>query len=750
MRTKETPRRALKREKQPLKALFSRKYLHKLLRFAALSTLTAALSRGVLPLSCRPFGVGFAGALGGGPDGAAGLLGVLLGTFPLSTTPMRYVAAALMVFSANAACFDRKISHSPLFRPVVCAIATALTGFLYLSGGRWTRATLMGLGQETALTALTCLMTQELHSKNALLWLALGLTTAAGNVHPTAGAMLAALVTLFAARWGVGAGALTGGLTGLGAGLVTGGDPMLCAVLCLSGGAAGCFSNGSPLVRSLVFPITGASLGMLCGVENGWLVTLAAAFGDSVIPDRVLRRLRTWLREDSPPPSQNAAAEGVKYLLEEQSTAFRTLFRQIYDSVEQGEPTEPATVIIDRTAERLCKGCPNHKKCWKREQLVTHQTMNHALTRLLDRGTVTGEDFEVLRRQCPHFAELSSTFNEEASKYWSRRQYRSRMKNNRLAVCRQYAQLSGLLDSAARRLGEVTVMDGAAAHRCEAAAAELGCQAKCLVGRDSRGRHTLELRGEGLERLNTPKGAAAFSRALGVAMEPADVFGGQRQRLVYAQRPPLTVTTAVSTRQKREGEVSGDNGIWFRDRERVLWVILCDGMGSGAPAAGESRLLMNLLKDFLHAGIPPEDALTTLTGAMSLRGEIDGGFTTVDLLKIDLFTGKASLHKLGSAPTYLRKNGSVSRIMGHCLPVGLETDHETTPDSSYFTLKAGDVLLLVTDGITDGTSDDWLKTLLREHRGTSPYELAQSILSHPNAGREDDRTVVAVRVGNRA
>ena len=48
--------------------------------------------------------------------------------------------------------------------------------------------------------------------------------------------------------------------------------------------------------------------------------------------------------------------------------------------------------------------------------------------------------------------------------------------------------------------------------------------------------------------------------------------------------------------------------------------------------------------------------------ALALRGEEDGGFTTVDLLQIDLFSGKSAVYKLGAAPTYLRRGGVVERL----------------------------------------------------------------------------------------
>ena len=73
----------------------------------------------------------------------------------------------------------------------------------------------------------------------------------------------------------------------------------------------------------------------------------------------------------------------------------------------------------------------------------------------------------------------------------------------------------------------------------------------------------------------------------------------------------------------------------------------------------------------MKAGVEAEAALRTLNSALALRGEEEGGFTTVDLLQIDLFTGQSALYKFGAAPTYVRKGDTVSKLSGSALPAGL-------------------------------------------------------------------------------
>lgn len=101
--------------------------------------------------------------------------------------------------------------------------------------------------------------------------------------------------------------------------------------------------------------------------------------------------------------------------------------------------------------------------------------------------------------------------------------------------------------------------------------------------------------------------------------------------------------------------MSGDSGTYFKRSDGKLYVLLCDGMGSGPDANRESSLAVRLLEQFLQAGVEPRHALSTLSSALALRGEETGGFTTVDLLQVDLFSGEGQLFKLGAAPSYVKR-----------------------------------------------------------------------------------------------
>ena len=206
----------------------------------------------------------------------------------------------------------------------------------------------------------------------------------------------------------------------------------------------------------------------------------------------------------------------------------------------------------------------------------------------------------------------------------------------------------------------------------------------------------------------------------------------------------------VAARKKNGETVSGDAGTYFKRADGKLYVLLCDGMGSGPEANRESSLAVRLLEQFLQAGVEARQALVTLSSALALRGEETGGFTTVDLLQVDLFTGEGELLKMGAAPTYWKKGREVRRFTGSSLPAGLAAGAAPPPDQFSLRLSPGDCVLMVSDGVCGAEDDQWVRERLASFQGDSPKELARELITHSPQEATDDRTALVIRLERRS
>ena len=191
----------------------------------------------------------------------------------------------------------------------------------------------------------------------------------------------------------------------------------------------------------------------------------------------------------------------------------------------------------------------------------------------------------------------------------------------------------------------------------------------------------------------------------------------------------------MSTRSHREE--NGDKCIWFPGTGNDYYVLLCDGMGTGAGAARESREAAQRLEGLLRSGFPAEYALRSLNSLAVLR-EL-GGCTTVDLVRLQLDTGKGTLYKWGAASSYLLKNGQLRKIGTAGPPPGLSQQARETVDR--LSLGGGEVLIL----LSDGAGEDMLLRTPWTAPEPSPGALAAAILER-GALEGDDATVAVVRL----
>lgn len=177
-------------------------------------------------------------------------------------------------------------------------------------------------------------------------------------------------------------------------------------------------------------------------------------------------------------------------------------------------------------------------------------------------------------------------------------------------------------------------------------------------------------------------------------------------------------------------EVSGDR-CEYMEGPGGHYVLLCDGMGTGAGAAEAAARACGLIRRYLEAGFPAEDALSCYNSLCLLRGE--AGWATVDLLEFDPATGQSRLHKWGAGPSLLLKNGQFTLIGTAGPPPGLS--QQTRHWVGRLSLGEGDTLILLSDGL------DLPAAVPAE---MEPERLARWVMERAKRGK-DDATVAAVR-----
>lgn len=182
--------------------------------------------------------------------------------------------------------------------------------------------------------------------------------------------------------------------------------------------------------------------------------------------------------------------------------------------------------------------------------------------------------------------------------------------------------------------------------------------------------------------------------------------------------------------------VNGDRGVRFAGVRGDYYILLCDGMGTGTEASRLCAETVRLIERLLKSGLAPDAALRLLNGAELLRGA--ERYTTIDLLHLDLHTGKTELYKWGAAPSYFRDGSGVKKIGTAAPPPGVGVGGENTPERYRLSLNRGEMLVLV----SDGAGGEETEAAVAAYSGESARELAALLVAGLPA--EDDMTAVVV------
>ncbi len=735
--------------------------------------LASVLSGAVIFQDSAPFGVALVGAAGSGLCGGAALVGACFGSMTALefSSGLRYSAAAILTFAISFAFYDWKLLRRPWAMPLVAGVLTAFTGFIVQSQVGWGTAEVIYFTLETALTAAAAWAFQGAlapargrpgeHSGFAgrLVGVTALLCTCLVALAPlylykniSLGRILAMLAVL-AAAWqgGTATGVIQGVTIGLAMDLAGQGMPLYAVSCGLSGLTAGLRRGRGRAGAALVYVLTsGASVLWTWdrGLDLAIVYEVMLAGGIFLLlPERFMGRLGIWLSPEEVGTVDLRAQHVVQQKLEHTAKAFRALYDSLRSAFRAPENDNDVAAVFDRAAGRQCRGCTLRERCWKADYNTTFNALNDATPAMVERGRAEARDFpQYFSNRCIHFPDFLAVVNEELTALFYRRQYNARIRESRAAVCRQYAQLSELLGEAAAELSRELTPDPAGDRRLRQRLTELGLEVRSAVYRDGRGLLRVEAEGPGCAALSRPSRLKDLSHTLGV---PLRVELEGEESISLLQQEPLMAVAGVAARKKSGETVSGDAGTYFKRHDGKLYLLLCDGMGSGPEANRESTLAVRLLEQLLQAGVEARRALTTLSSALALRGEETGGFTTVDLLQLDLFTGEGELFKLGAAPTYIKKGGDVQRFTGKSLPAGLAEGDSSALDQFSLRLSPGDCVLMISDGVCSGLEDEWLREVFAKFDGTSPKDLARELVTRDLKDTTDDRTALIVRIDKR-
>ena len=578
--------------------------------------------------------------------------------------------------------------------------------------------------------------------------------------------MAASFCLLLAARQeGIGGGAAAGVFLGFLLFVCGGIDMPLFIALSLGGMLAGCVRDFGRAASALAMVLSPCVFLFYIDAEKLQPFWLGGLCGGAVLfclfPQRILEKISGARATESPADRYTKMKEMTEEKLLGCAAAFDALaktFRRQEERMEKGRVSR----LVDTIAGKVCQGCGLAHYCWEEELYRTYSMAFSALSACEEKGRLQKADLPpYFQETCPRLENFTEMVNEVYEIYRRDQVWGSRLSECRELVGQQMQAVGEIMQTLSGQMELDCIFLEGMEDALTAALKKQGFHPqKVLVTEEKSGRGRqvrITLPACGGKGVCRDKILPLVKKILDcpvVLLEEGTCAVDAEGRfcaLHFREEPVFAIHTATAFAPAEEGRPTGDAAAFLETEKGRALLALSDGMGTGAEAAKESRVAIELLEQFTEAGFDRELSVKMINSALLLRrGEET--YATLDICEIDLFNGHAEFVKLGAVASYIWRNDRVISLRSTTLPAGILK--QVSPETNEMLLKDGDMLFLVTDGITDALGGEektagWLKGKLLAFPVANPEDAAEYILQEAKKERKDDRrddmTVLAGR-----
>lgn len=242
----------------------------------------------------------------------------------------------------------------------------------------------------------------------------------------------------------------------------------------------------------------------------------------------------------------------------------------------------------------------------------------------------------------------------------------------------------------------------------------------------------------------------ALSMVTGASLEFYETENdGDEYVLKFKPMLAFEVEIGAFSRSADDIKVCGDYYRSFRDSNGRHITVLSDGMGTGSRAAVDSAMAAELFSKLVKSELSFDCALPIANSALLVKSS-EESLATLDVICIDLYTGRTDFMKAGAAASFIRHRDSVAALEQSSLPIGILRDIGFSKATAK--LESGDLLLMVSDGIL-GDCNGWIQQELKLwDMSKSPRELAEFIVNSAcerKLGKQrDDMTAIALYINH--
>ncbi|GIN42256.1 stage II sporulation protein E [Heyndrickxia oleronia] len=580
------------------------------------------------------------------------------------------------------------------------------------------------------------------------------------------------LVLLLAFVAGATVGSTVGVVTGLIFSLANVSSFYQMSLLAFSGLLGGLLKEGKKIGTAVGLLIATLLIGMYGEVKTPLIVNIyessIAIFLLFITPKSLTSKLAKHI-----PGTNEYTQEQQQYIrkirditvnrVEQFSSVFQALsksFSQFDQWREFDHEDQELDYFLSNVTERTCQNCFKKEQCWAKNFNKTYDLMKKVIYETdKGEGVIPQKVHRELDKHCSKSKKVEDAILQELTFYQANQKLKKQVKESRKLVAEQLLGVSEVMGDFAKEIQrerenhhkqEEMILDSLQDFGLDVEQVEIY---SLNVGNVDIDMTIPYCNGHGeCEKIIAPLLSDILGETIIVQKEECASYPNGFCYVTFRSAQAFVVETGVAHAAKGGGFVSGDSYSTIDLGTRKYAVAISDGMGNGERAHQESNETLRLLQKILQSGIEEKVAIKSVNSVLSLR-TTDEIFSTLDLAMIDLQDASVRFLKIGSTPSFIKRGDKVIKIESSNLPMGMIQEFDVDVVSEQ--MKAGDLLIMMSDGIFEGPKhvenyDLWMRRKIREIETKDPQEIADLIMEEVIRTRsgmiDDDMTIVVAKL----
>ncbi len=519
------------------------------------------------------------------------------------------------------------------------------------------------------------------------------------------------------------------------------------------------FRTTSPYVSALVYCASSIGLGLYFSAQTAFGLSdcIATAVGSGLfclLPKRAKSELGAYLTAFREPHGDrhivNRDRKAISMRLGAAAKVFWELSSIVSDTAYKMSEEERMERMVCDVMREFCGNCPRLDQCERILDGNTRELVAPIVHTAVSRGRATLLELPAyVSGSCVKVNELIPLVNRTKERHARYHKEKRQANGSKLLFAEQLIGIGELLAGLSLDVRRIVGFDVGRERVLIDELTYKNVLCTEAIIEDSGENVTLQVReGEARKRAIEKVVSTVMKKKMRAKVESQGETGFDTVTL--SPEPEYDMAFGEAKEIKFGEKKSGDSRLVSRPGVNTFVMAIADGMGSGECAERVSSSAVNLVESFYKAGFSHSTIINLVNKMMSYaEGE---RYNTLDMCICDVSGGKCDFIKMGACPSFLKRGEKVDVVESSALPMGIL--QEVNPTIVEKEIKKGDMLILVSDGITDAIGDEYLYSYLSTVSTPNPQELANKIRDLAlrkkhgglGIGNGDDMSVVVGRV----